>query len=102
MRQRHWLSRRSLEEWFHTRGIRPRLIAEFDNTALMTVAATDGLGFMPMPAVVARKAAAHYGFSAVGRAEQCRLQFYTISVERKLTHPAVQAITSQARATLFG
>ncbi len=94
--------RRSLEEWFHARGIRPRLVAEFDDTALMAVAAADGLGFMPMPSVADTKAVAQSGLSAVGRAQQCRLQFYTISAERKLTHPAVQAIISQARTTLFG
>jgi LysR family transcriptional activator of nhaA len=94
--------RRSLENWFHTGGLRPRLVAEFDDTALMTVAAVDGLGFMPMPGVVAKAAFAHHGLHAIGEARQCRLQFYAISAERKLTHPAVVAITSQAQTKLFG
>ena len=94
--------RRSLEKWFHTNGLRPRLVAEFDDTALMTVAAADGLGFMPMPAVVRRESVARYGFQAIGHAPQCRLQFYAISAERKLTHPAVVAITAQAQTKLFG
>jgi len=94
--------RRTLEKWFHSNGLRPRLVAEFDDTALMAVAAADGLGFMPMPGVVAKEAAARYGFHVIGHTQQCRLQFYAISVERKLTHPAVQAITTQAKTMLFG
>jgi len=94
--------RRSLEKWFHVNGIRPGLVAEFDDTALMAVAAADGLGFMPMPSVVGPESAARYGFDIIGQARQCRLQFYAISAERKLTHPAVLAITSQAQTKLFG
>jgi LysR family transcriptional regulator, transcriptional activator of nhaA len=94
--------RRSLEKWFHANGLHPRLVAEFDDTALMAVAAADGLGFMPMPSVVAKTAVARYGFHAIGDAQQCGLQFYAITAERKLTHPAVAAITSQAQTRLFG
>lgn len=94
--------RRSLEDWFHTGGLRPRLVAEFDDTALMTVAAADGLGFMPMPSIAAKAAVTLYGFQTIGEARRCRLQFYAISAERKLTHPAVVAITSQAQTKLFG
>jgi len=93
--------RRSLEDWFHASDIRPQLVAEFDDMALMTVAAMDGLGFMPMPRVVAKAAVARHGLYAIGEARQCRLQFYAISAERKLTHPAVVAITSQAQTKLF-
>ena len=90
--------RRSLEKWFQTQQIRPRLVAEFDDAALMTVAAVDGLGFFAVPTLVVKEAVARYGFQIIGRAEECRQQFYAISAERKLTHPAVLAITSQARA----
>ena len=89
--------RRSLEKWFLANGIRPRVIAEFDDTALMAVAAADGLGFMPMPTVVTDEGSDRYGFRPFGRPRQCRMQFYAISAERNLTHPAVVAITERAR-----
>ena len=92
--------RRSLEKWFQTQQIRPRLVAEFDDAALMTVAAVDGLGFFALPTLVFKEAVARYGFQSIGRIKGCRQQFYAISAERKLTHPAVLAITSQARAAL--
>jgi LysR family transcriptional regulator, transcriptional activator of nhaA len=90
--------RRSLEKWFQVQQIRPRLVAEFDDAALMTVAAVDGLGFFALPTLVVQEAVARYGFQSIGRIEGCRQQFYAISAERNLTHPAVLAITSQARA----
>jgi LysR family transcriptional activator of nhaA len=43
---------------------------------------------------------AHYGVGVIGRAAKCQQQFYAISAERRLDHPAVVAITSQAHALL--
>lgn len=90
--------RRSLEIWFQAGEVRPRLVAEFDDAALMKVAAVDGLGFFALPTLVMPEAGTNYGLQFIGRTEDCRQQFYAISAERKLTHPAVLAITSQARA----
>lgn len=90
--------RQSLEKWFQAEEIHPRLVAEFDDAALMKVAAVDGLGFFALPTLVVKEAVARYGFQIIGCIEDCRQQFYAISAERKLTHPAVLAITSQARA----
>lgn len=94
--------RRTLEKWFQEEGIHPRLVAEYDDTALMMVAAADGLGCFPLPAVAVNEAIARYGIQPVGQARGCAVQFYAISAERRLTHPAVLAITSHARGGLFG
>ena len=87
--------RQSLEKWFQTENIRPRLMAEFDDAALMKIAAADGLGFFAIPTRVVKEAVARYGFQIIGRTEACRQQFYAISAERKLTHPAILAMTSK-------
>ena len=94
--------RRSLEKWFHAHAIRPRLVAEFEDAALANMAAADGLGFVAVPSLVVKEATTRYALLLIGRAERCREQFYAISTERKLAHPAVQAITSQAQAALSG
>lgn len=94
--------RRSIENWFHARRLHPRLLAEYDDAALMKVAALDGLGFFPLPTAAAAEAVSRYDFQVVGEARGCREQFYAISADRKVTHPAVLAITSAARAGLFG
>ncbi len=92
--------RRSLEKWFQEQRISPRLVAEFDDAALMKVAATDGLGFFALPSLVASDAVTRYGVKIIGHAPRCIQQFYAISAERRLTHPAVVAITAQAQAAL--
>jgi LysR family transcriptional activator of nhaA len=93
--------RRTLEKWFQEQGIHPRVVAEYDDAALMKVAAADRLGCFPLPTVAVHEALTRYGFQSVGQAKGCSVQFYAITAERKLTHPAVVAITSNARGTLF-
>jgi LysR family transcriptional activator of nhaA len=93
--------RRSIEKWFHANGIRPRLVGEFEDPALLHVVAFHGLGFIPVASIVAKEAAMRFGFGVIGRTEFCRQRFYVITPERKLTHPAVTAITSDARGHLF-
>ena len=94
--------RRSLERWFHGVGVRPRLVGEFYDPALVNTLALHGLGFMAVPTVVAKEIACQFGFRVIGRTEQCQQQFYAITPERKLTHPAVIAITAATRGRLFG
>ncbi|MBI2929459.1 MAG: LysR family transcriptional regulator [Verrucomicrobia bacterium] len=92
--------RRSLEKWFREQKISPRLVAEFDDAALVKVAATDGLGFFALPSLVASEAVTRYGVKIIGHAPKCSQHFYAISAERRLTHPAVVAITARAQAVL--
>jgi LysR family transcriptional activator of nhaA len=93
--------RTSLDHWMQREEIRPRVIAEFDDAALMKIAAADGLGVLPIPTVAEREAIGRYDLRRVGRSQDCRQQFYAISAERQLTHPAVVAITSAAREGMF-
>jgi LysR family transcriptional activator of nhaA len=86
--------RRSLDKWFQANHVRPRLVGEFEDPAFVYVMALHGLGFMSVPTLVAKEATARFGFRAVGQTEECQQQFYAITAERKLTHPAVVAITS--------
>ncbi|HXT12603.1 MAG TPA: LysR family transcriptional regulator [Candidatus Angelobacter sp.] len=91
--------RRSLEKWFHAVGVRPRLVGEFYDPAFVNVLALHGLGFMAVPTVVAKEIGNDFGI--IGRTEECQQQFYAITPERKLTHPAVAVIMSDARRRLF-
>lgn len=93
--------RRTLEQWFRKQGIHPRVVAEYDDAALMKEAAADGLGCFPLPTVVVGEAVTRYGFQALGQAAGCDVQYYAISAERRSTHPAVVAITANARGGLF-
>lgn len=89
--------RRDLENWFANTGVRPRVVAEFEDAALAKIAATDGRGFMVVPTVVAAEAIERYGFVALGRTKDVETRFYAITAERRFTHPAILAITARAR-----
>jgi LysR family transcriptional activator of nhaA len=94
--------RRSLEKWFRGQGITPRIVGEFEDTAMGTEVAADGLGFLPMPSVVSREAWMRYQLHAIGTTSECQDQFYAITAERRVNHPAVLLVTHNAQSRLFG
>jgi LysR family transcriptional activator of nhaA len=89
--------RRALEQWFQDMRIRPDVLAEFEDSAMMKVMAADGKGFTVLPSLVAEDAVSRYGFQVIGETAKCRVHFYAITGERRLHHPAVVRITQQAR-----
>jgi LysR family transcriptional activator of nhaA len=93
--------RRSLNHWFERHQVKPRIAAEFEDSALLKVFGADGLGIFAAPTVVAADVEAQYGVQLLGRAEEVRERFYAISVERRIKHPAVIAISDAARQDLF-
>ncbi len=88
--------RRELENWFREQRIAPRVVAEFEDLALMKVMAAEGRGFIAVPTVALRDAVAHYNFREIGEAKQCRSQFHAITAERRIANPAVALITRRA------
>ena len=94
--------RRALDAWFREKGIEPRVVAEFEDLALMKVMAAEGRGFIAVPAVALSDAVARYGYQVIGKADECRIQFNAITAERRIQHPAVLLITDKARVLLHG
>jgi len=93
--------RRLLNQWFERVGIRPRVVAEFEDSALLQVFGGDGVGVFAAPSVVEAQVIEQYGVQLIGRTDQVRERFYAISVERRLKNPAVVAICDAARHELF-
>ena len=94
--------RRALEQWIESIGIHPRVVAEFEDTALMQAFGREGVGIFPIPSVVERDVCRQSGVRVVGRLPDVHERFYAISAERRLKHPAVVAISSAAKNELFG
>lgn len=92
--------RRSLDQWFDAQGVRPVVRGEFEDSALLKTFGRAGEGVFAVPAAVERDVRRNYGVRRIGRAAGLRERFYAISVERKLKHPAVVAISAQARLRL--
>ena len=84
--------RRALESWFREQKVQPRVVAEFEDLALMKVMAAEGRGFIAVPSIATTDAVAHYGFKVIGQAQKCRVQYHAITAERRIAHPAVQLI----------
>lgn len=93
--------RAALNTWFDENRIHPRVVGEFEDSALMGVCAAGGRGFTIVHTVVERVALKHYGLKSIGRAKDCGNEFYAISAERKLKHPGVMAITKHAYSAIF-
>lgn len=94
--------RRALEAWFRARKVAPRVVAEFEDLALMKVMAAQEQGVVPVPSVVVQEAVDRYGLREIGAAENCRVEFFAITAERKITHPVVSLLTGHARRLVFG
>lgn len=90
-----------LLQWFDHQQIRPRIAGEFDDSALMSSFGQAGTGFFAAPTVIADMVMRQYDVKLVGQTEDIKEQFFAISVQRKITHPAVLAISQAARGDLF-
>jgi LysR family transcriptional activator of nhaA len=93
--------RHSLEQWFETCSIVPRIMGEVEDAAILQVLGQHGLGLFAAPSVVEEEICHQYRVQIVGRLERVRERFYGISAERRLRHPAVVAISEAARRDLF-
>jgi len=95
---RNTTSRRSLEQWFDAENIQPKMIAEFEDSALSMVFGQHGLGLFVAPSVIKGEIEKQYEVKAIGRVGNVRERFFAVSLDRKLRHPAVLAISEAARA----
>ncbi len=95
------LLRRSVEQWLEAQSFAPRIVAEVEDSALLKIMAAQGLGIAPVANSVLPDVQQQYGLYPVGEMEGVTMQFFAISVERKVTHPAVKAIAEEARQRLF-
>jgi LysR family transcriptional regulator, transcriptional activator of nhaA len=93
--------RRSLDRWFETLGIRPVILGEFEDFALLRAFGETGAGVFPLPSVLESQVSKQKDLKTVGTTSEIQTQFYAISAERKLQHPAVLAICNAARQELF-
>ena len=93
--------RRSLDDWFDRGDITPRVVAEFDDSALLKAFGEAALGVFPAPTAIAEEVISMYHAVNLGPAEGINESYYAISPERKLKHPAVLAVTESAREELF-
>lgn len=93
--------RHSLDEWFDKEHLRPSIVGQFEDSALMKVFGHSAGVAFPAPSAIEADVCRFYGVRVIGRTGAVRERYYAISAERRLKHPGVLAITSAARDELF-
>jgi LysR family transcriptional activator of nhaA len=93
--------RRQLEDWFARHQVAPVVVGEFDDAALMKAFGREGQGVFMAPSVLDAETCSQFGVEVIGRTTELVEEFYAVSVERRITHPCVLAITDAARGQLF-
>ena len=93
--------RSRLQRWFAEQQIQPQIVGEFDDSALMQAFGQSGSGIFIGPSVIADEVKRQCGVEVIGQTDAVSESFYAISVERKVKHPGIVAITEGARRQLF-
>lgn len=92
--------RRALDKWFDEMGLRPHIVGEFEDAALLMVFGQDGYGIFAGPAFIENDIKAQFGVVPIGRTEDVAERFYAVSPERKVKNPVVAKLLESARKTL--
>ena len=93
--------RSAIDQWLDKQRIRPRMIAEFDDSALMKAFGQEGAGIFVAPAAIRAEVERKYQVTAIGRVDEVRERFYAISAERRVVHPVIAAVVEAARTLLL-
>lgn len=93
--------RSRLMRWFAEQNVQPKIVGEFDDSALMKAFGKSGSGIFIAPSVIADEVMEQYDVELIGQTDAVTESFYAISVERKVKHPGIVAITEGARRQLF-
>ena len=92
--------RRRLDDWFEQHELRPEVVAEFQDSALMKAFGHAGIGVFPAPSVIADEIETMYDAKMLGPAVGVKENYYAISPERKIRHPAASRVTQLAKDAL--
>ncbi|MEY3288626.1 MAG: hypothetical protein RLZZ419_868, partial [Pseudomonadota bacterium] len=93
--------RRSLDQWFDTENIHPKIQAEIEDSALIKTFGSGGAGLFVAPTTVETEIQSQYNVEIIGRIDAVKERFYAITARRKMKHPAVTAVLENAREKLF-
>ncbi len=92
----HTAVRGRLDHWFEQRAIRPRVVGEFEDSALLKTFGASGMGVFPAAEWVHDDLLAHFALQRVGQCKGATEHFFAISAEKKVQHPLVQRLLQPA------
>lgn len=86
--------RKRLMQWLDMKRLRPTIVGEFDDSALMKVFGQAGVGIFIAPSIIDEEVQLQYGVIKIGQTDEILERFYSISVDRRASNPAVIAINA--------
>ena len=92
----HAAVRSRLNHWFEQRAMRPRIVGEFADSALLKTFGASGMGVFPAAEWVHDDLLAHYAVQRLGPCEGVTEHFFAIGSEKKVQHPLVQRLLASA------
>ena len=92
----HTAVRARLDNWFEQRAIRPRIVGEFEDSALLKTFGASGMGIFPAAEWAHDDLLAHYAVQRLGPCEGVNEHFFAIGTEKKVQHPLVQRLLQSA------
>ena len=88
----------TLDRWFEANGLRPRIVGEFEDRALLAVFAARGLGVSPVSRLGAGDVGLMRGLRLLGRCDDVKEEIHAIRSRRGQHHPLVLQVIAAARA----
>ena len=93
----HAAVRVRIDQWFERVGVRPRVVGEFEDSALLKTFGAGGMGVFPATELVHDELMARYDVKRLGPCEGVEQHFFAIGTEKKVAHPLVQRLLPSAR-----
>ena len=93
---RHNALRGRIDRWLEDHHLHPRVVGEFEDSALLTTFGRGGLGIFPAPLALTEQLATEYNARLVGELDGVSEHIYAISNERRIRHPAVEVLCASA------
>ena len=90
--------RPALDHWFERHAVRPKVVGEFEDSALLKTFGASGMGVFPAPETVHEDLVRRYEVQRVGRCDGVEERFYVIGTEKKVSHPLAQRLLPALRA----
>lgn len=88
----HTAVRMRLDQWFVKHGIQPRIVGEFEDSALLSTFGAGGMGAFPAVGMLHKELVTRYGVESIGPCEGVQEHFFAIGTEKKVQHPLVQQV----------
>lgn len=93
--------RTGIDQWLNKQHVHPRIVAEFDDSALMKAFGQEGVGVFIAPTAMEEEVMQQYKVCTIGQTSEITEDFYAISVEKRVVNPIVSAVIESANNTLF-